>query len=198
MLTSGVVLLHDNARIQLFTLGHCWSILIGSCLTTLLTTLISLRATATCLPTWRTDCYHSASTIMWNWWKVSKRDWAHRGQISLTQAHKNLFPVTSASITAVTKLKCSLTIIYVFLFTVFYVVAYSVNSSLEVPSEQPSYFKITYFYARIIINGVQLYMRLRIFNRFYALIHSLCDRHQRIVVCRSPRLHACESKTRRH
>jgi hypothetical protein len=37
MLTSGVVLLHDNAvYIQLLTLEHCWNISTGSCLITLL------------------------------------------------------------------------------------------------------------------------------------------------------------------
>jgi hypothetical protein len=33
-------------------------------LTTLLTALFSLRATTTCLPTWRTSCDCSASAIM--------------------------------------------------------------------------------------------------------------------------------------
>jgi hypothetical protein len=36
-------------RIQLLALDHSWSISIVSCLTTLLTALISLRATTTCL-----------------------------------------------------------------------------------------------------------------------------------------------------
>jgi hypothetical protein len=47
MLTSGVVLLH----IQLLALEHCSSISTRSCLTTLLTALISLQATTTCLHT---------------------------------------------------------------------------------------------------------------------------------------------------
>jgi hypothetical protein len=38
-------------RMQLLALEHCWSISTGSCLTNLLTALISLRVTITCLPT---------------------------------------------------------------------------------------------------------------------------------------------------
>jgi hypothetical protein len=37
--------------IQLLALEHCWSISTGNCLTTLLTALISLQVTFTCLPT---------------------------------------------------------------------------------------------------------------------------------------------------
>jgi hypothetical protein len=53
MLASSVMLLYDNVcvRIQLLALEHCWSISTGSCLTTLFTALISLQATATCIPT---------------------------------------------------------------------------------------------------------------------------------------------------
>jgi hypothetical protein len=40
VLTSGVVLLHDSAR--LLTAAHWWSLSTGRCLTTLLTALISL------------------------------------------------------------------------------------------------------------------------------------------------------------
>jgi hypothetical protein len=36
-------------HIQLLTLDHCWGISTGSCLTTLLTVLILLHATTTCL-----------------------------------------------------------------------------------------------------------------------------------------------------
>jgi hypothetical protein len=79
MLTSSVVLLHDNdVHIHLFTLKHCFSISTGSCLTTLLSALISLWGTTTCLPTWITGWDHSASTIMRSSWKVSKYGWAHR------------------------------------------------------------------------------------------------------------------------
>jgi hypothetical protein len=52
---------------------------------------------------------HSASIIMRNWWKMSKRGRAHRRQTSLTQAYKNLFPdMTTASIPAMTTLRSSL------------------------------------------------------------------------------------------
>jgi hypothetical protein len=47
MLISGEMCVH----IQLLKLEHCWSISAGSCLTILLTALISLRETTTCLPT---------------------------------------------------------------------------------------------------------------------------------------------------
>jgi hypothetical protein len=55
--------------IQLLALEHCWSILTGSCLTTLVTALISLRVTSICLPIWITGCHHSASTVLWSWWR---------------------------------------------------------------------------------------------------------------------------------
>jgi hypothetical protein len=58
--------------IQQLGLKHCWSISTGSCLTTLLTALILLRGTTTCLPIWRTGWDHSTSTIIRRWWKVSK------------------------------------------------------------------------------------------------------------------------------
>jgi hypothetical protein len=52
MLTSGIVLLHDNAHPHT---AACTQVLLsistGSCLTTLLTDLISLRVTTTHLPT---------------------------------------------------------------------------------------------------------------------------------------------------
>jgi histone-lysine N-methyltransferase SETMAR len=63
---------------------------------------------------------HSPSTIM-SWWKVSKHDWAHRQQTSLTQAYKNLFPdKTSASIPAVITLRSSLRMqifLYIIIFS---------------------------------------------------------------------------------
>jgi hypothetical protein len=77
-------------HIQLLALEHCWSISAGSCLTTLLTALISLQVTTTCLPTWRTGCACNASTIIRSWWKVSKHSWAHKWQASLTEAYKNI------------------------------------------------------------------------------------------------------------
>jgi hypothetical protein len=77
MLASSVlvVLLHGNVGPDTtVALDHCWSISTGNCLTTHLTALILLQATTTCLllPTWRTGCYHSASTVMRSWWKLSK------------------------------------------------------------------------------------------------------------------------------
>jgi hypothetical protein len=59
MLTYMTMYVH----IQLLTLEHCWSISTWGCLTTLLRALIALQAAATCLPTGRSGCYHSASTI---------------------------------------------------------------------------------------------------------------------------------------
>jgi hypothetical protein len=75
MPTSGVMLLHDNARPRTAArTEHSWSISTRSCLTTLLMALILLWATTTCLPTWRTGWDHSTSAIM-SWWKVSKCMW---------------------------------------------------------------------------------------------------------------------------
>jgi hypothetical protein len=117
MLTSGVALLNDSARPHTSTAARTRVLLQRfnwNCLTILLTALISLRATTTCLlvPTWRTGCDHRASTIM-SWWNVSKLGWALGRQTSLTLAHKNLFPDTSASISVVTMLRNSLSM-YVF------------------------------------------------------------------------------------
>jgi hypothetical protein len=50
-----------------YILGHCWSISTGSCLTTFLTTLISLQVTTTC---WPVDL-----KLM-----VSKCSWTHKQQ----------------------------------------------------------------------------------------------------------------------
>jgi hypothetical protein len=85
--------------------------------TTLLIALISRQATTTCSPTWRSGWDHSTSTIIRSWCKVSKRGWAHRRQTSLTQAYKNLFPNTIASIPGVTTLRSSLSI-YVYLYII--------------------------------------------------------------------------------
>jgi hypothetical protein len=52
MLTYGVVLFVTMCIcIQLLALEHCWSISTGGCLTILLTALISIRVTTTCLST---------------------------------------------------------------------------------------------------------------------------------------------------
>jgi hypothetical protein len=68
-----------NVSIQLLALEHCYSNSAGSCLTTLLTTLISLRATIICLPA-RNGWAHSAPTIM-SRWKASKRDTSQAADI---------------------------------------------------------------------------------------------------------------------
>jgi hypothetical protein len=82
-----------RVRIQLLALEHCWSILIGSCLTILNTVLILILATTTCLPNWRTRGNHSTSAIMRRWLKVSKHGWANRRQTSLTHAYKTYSPL---------------------------------------------------------------------------------------------------------
>jgi hypothetical protein len=90
-----VVLLHENEHPdRAARTCHYWSISSGNCLTTLFTTLISPLATTTCLLTWSTGCDHSASAVMRSWWELPKCGWAHRRQVSLTQAHKDLFPDT--------------------------------------------------------------------------------------------------------
>jgi hypothetical protein len=129
MLTYCVVLLHDNARphttartralpehfnLELF--DHP------------LTALISLRATTTCLPIWRTCQDHRASKVMRSYWKVSKRGWAHRRQTSLTQAYKNLFPDMSASIPAVTTLRSSVSMsVFLYIFFISLLVLLTVH-----------------------------------------------------------------------
>jgi hypothetical protein len=140
-------------RVRLLTFEHCCSISTGSSLTTLLTALISLRATTACLPTWRAGCDLSASTLMRSWWKVSKHGWAHVRQTSLTQAYKNVFPDTCASILAVTTLRTSLSR-YVF-FVIFFLVVCSVNSSPEVT------FRISLVYMSVCV-CVYIYILWRI------------------------------------
>jgi hypothetical protein len=118
-----------HIRMQLLALEHSWRISAGSCLTTLLTALISLRATTTCLPTWRTGWNHSASATMRNWCKVSKLGWARWQQTSLTQMYKNLFPdMISASIPAVTMLRSRLSMYVYFVYNYFFPACF-VNSS---------------------------------------------------------------------
>jgi hypothetical protein len=53
--------------IQQLALEHCWSISTGSCLTTLLTAVISLQVTTACFPTWRTGWDYRSSTKMRRW-----------------------------------------------------------------------------------------------------------------------------------
>jgi hypothetical protein len=130
-----------RVRIQLLALEHYRSIPTASCLITLLTGLVSLLVTSTCLPISRTGCDHSASTIMRSWSKVSKRGWAHRRQTSLTQAYKNLFPnMKSASIPAATKLRSSLSMYVYFLYiTIFFSLLVLLTAHQRLLSEYPSY-----------------------------------------------------------
>jgi hypothetical protein len=82
-----------RVRMQLLALEHCWSISAGSCLTTLLTSLISLQATATCLRTWRTGWDHSTSTIMRSWRKLSKRGEFTGGRLLWQRHTTTYFPI---------------------------------------------------------------------------------------------------------
>jgi hypothetical protein len=105
-----------HVHTQLLALKHCWSISTCSCLTTLLTAMILFRTTTTCLSTWRASQYHSTSTIMRSWWKVLKCGWAYRQQTSLTRIYEILYLDTSASISAVTMLRSSLSMNAFFVF----------------------------------------------------------------------------------
>jgi hypothetical protein len=102
-------------------------------LTTLLTVLISLQVTTTCLPTRRTGCDHSASTIM-SWWEASKHCWAHKWQTSLKQAYKISFPdLKIVSIPIVTMLRSSLNMHVFFVYNkTFLLIVCFVNNSPEV------------------------------------------------------------------
>jgi hypothetical protein len=104
MLTCGAMLLRDSARPHT---AARWSISTGSCLTILFTTLLSLRATTTCLlvPTGRIGRSQQHFNIMRSWWKVSKRGWDHTKQTSLTQETPD---TRSASVPVVTTLRSSL------------------------------------------------------------------------------------------
>jgi hypothetical protein len=142
MLTYGLVLLHGSARPHTARptralLEHfSWE-----CLTTLLTALILLRATTTCLPAWRTSWNHSASTVMRSWGKVSKRGWAHRRQTSLTQAYKNLFPdMTSASIPAVSTLTSSISIYVIMCIIFLFSLHVLLTAHQRLLSASPSYY----------------------------------------------------------
>jgi hypothetical protein len=112
-----------RVRIQLLAPEHCWSIPTGSCLTTRLTALISLRATTTCLKNWLgSQSFNKNEDLV----EGAKRDSAHRQQISLTQAYKNLFPVMiSVSVPAVTTLRSSLSMYVLFLFFIACFVSWS-------------------------------------------------------------------------
>jgi hypothetical protein len=81
-----------SVNIRLLALEHCWNFSTGSCLTTLLTALISLRATTICLPNWRFGGDQRTSAVMRSWWKVSKCGSTRQRQISLTQGYKKRIP----------------------------------------------------------------------------------------------------------
>jgi L-lactate permease len=53
-----------RVRIQLLTLEHCWSILAGSCLTTLLTAVISLLVMTVYLKNWVQSQYFNNIELM--------------------------------------------------------------------------------------------------------------------------------------
>jgi hypothetical protein len=53
---------------------------------------------------------------------------------------QNVFSdITSASIPAVTTLRCSLSMYVVFVYNIFFLISYFLNSSPKVTSKQPSY-----------------------------------------------------------
>jgi hypothetical protein len=120
-----------HVHVQMLALDYLWSISTENCLITLLTALLKLQATTTCLPTWSTGWHHSASPIM-SWWKVSKRGWAHRQRTSLTQAWKNLYPDDKCSFLAMTILRSSLHTYVYFVYNIFFLNACFINSSVEV------------------------------------------------------------------
>jgi hypothetical protein len=115
MLTSGVVLLHDNVHLHTTTrTEHCWSISTGSCLTTLLTELISLPP-LTYLKNWFWSQHFNNNELIegFKMWLTSTV------AISLTQACKNSFPnKTSDSILVMTRLRSSLSMY--FLYTIIF------------------------------------------------------------------------------
>jgi hypothetical protein len=120
--------------IQLLTLEHCCRISTRFCLNSFLTTLIASQATTTCLPTWKTEWDHSASTIMRSWWTVSKRGWAHKKQTSLTKAYRIISPNKgSVSVPVVTMIRSSLSMYIFFAYNkLVFLIACSVSSPLDV------------------------------------------------------------------
>lgn len=72
-------------RQERLALVHCLTLQHGSCLTTLLTAMILLRATTAYFSALISNWYHRALTIMRSLWKVSKCGWFQ------TQANRNLF-----------------------------------------------------------------------------------------------------------
>jgi hypothetical protein len=112
--------MHICIWIQLLALERCFIISTGSCLTTLLTALISLRATNTHLPIWKTGWDHSTSEIMRSWWMC---------QIMAELTGIQTLPDTkSASILTVTPLRSSLNM---YDNNIYFLIACFVNSSPE-------------------------------------------------------------------
>jgi hypothetical protein len=117
MLTSDVELLYDNECPHRF--AHTWALLEhlkwGLSDHPLYSPDVHSRDYHRfAYTTWRNGWDPSASTIT-SWWKMSKHGWAHRQQAFLTQAYKNTFPNTSASIPVMTTLRSSLSM-YIFLY----------------------------------------------------------------------------------
>jgi hypothetical protein len=90
MLTSSVMLLHDNACLH--TAAHTQALLKHinlesdhpPCSPDLALSVYHL------LSTWRTGWVHRAATILRSWWKMSKHGWAHRC-ILLWQRHTKAY-----------------------------------------------------------------------------------------------------------
>jgi hypothetical protein len=120
MLTYGAVLLHDNARSCTAArtralLEHFnWEFLI-----TLLTALISLRATTACLSTWRTGCDHSTST-KWGVGGRCKTGLSSQVADFFDTGIQKLIPnTTSVSVPAVTTLRSCLSMYVFFTYNFF-------------------------------------------------------------------------------
>jgi hypothetical protein len=64
------------------------------------------------------------ATLFWDkkgvgsWWKVSKHGWAHRLQTFVTQAYKNIFGDTSASVPSEIMLRSSLSMYIFFVYNI--------------------------------------------------------------------------------
>jgi hypothetical protein len=117
--------------VQLVALQHCWSISTGSCLTTLLTALISLRVT-TVLPTLGSQLSNNKEELM----KGVKIYLSSQAEVfSDTGIHK-LIPNICASVPVLTKLTSSLSMHVCFDVIKYYIIAcYFLNST-------PIYFSV--------------------------------------------------------
>jgi hypothetical protein len=108
MLTTGEMLLHDNARLNTHTAARTRVLLEHFNWELFDHPQLSSRSER---PTWRDAWDHRAATM--RWWKVSKHGWGHtRGRLIW-----HLFPDKNASVPAVTKLRSSLSM-YVFLYII--------------------------------------------------------------------------------